>query len=195
MRSGRRDERRGVSRRDGAECSGLPAGPYPRRHLECDIPVRHERTIEIGMAHVRAHRISYVGELGTNLHPPSSPSMSFSSVGGGRPQGLRSAGLLAMDALRLEKAYRHFGHDISEEDHVLEAGLGFAVKTQKRRGRFGDFSVARPCCASATPASRAASCNSSSSIPRSFSSTTRPYSEMAASLAIYRRVAMATPLE
>jgi 4-methylaminobutanoate oxidase (formaldehyde-forming) len=44
-----------------------------------------------------------------------------------------------MDTLRLEKAYRHFGHDISDEDHVLEAGLGFAVKTGKRRGRFGDF--------------------------------------------------------
>ena len=41
--------------------------------------------------------------------------------------------------LRLEKAYRHFGHDIGDEDHVLEAGLGFAVKTDKPRGRFGDF--------------------------------------------------------
>jgi 4-methylaminobutanoate oxidase (formaldehyde-forming) len=48
-------------------------------------------------------------------------------------------GLLAMDSLRLEKAYRHFGHDICDEDHVLEAGLGFAVKTEKPRGRFGDF--------------------------------------------------------
>jgi 4-methylaminobutanoate oxidase (formaldehyde-forming) len=44
-----------------------------------------------------------------------------------------------LDALRLEKAYRHFGHDLSDEDHVLEAGLGYAVKTEKRRGRFGDF--------------------------------------------------------
>jgi 4-methylaminobutanoate oxidase (formaldehyde-forming) len=36
-----------------------------------------------------------------------------------------------MDSLRIEKAFRHFGHDISGEDHVLEAGLGFAVKTAK----------------------------------------------------------------
>ncbi len=36
-----------------------------------------------------------------------------------------------MDSLRIEKAFRHFGHDITEEDHVLEAGLGFAVKTTK----------------------------------------------------------------
>ena len=39
-----------------------------------------------------------------------------------------------MDSCRIEKAYRHFGHDITDEDHVLEAGLGFAVKTGK-----GDF--------------------------------------------------------
>jgi 4-methylaminobutanoate oxidase (formaldehyde-forming) len=36
-----------------------------------------------------------------------------------------------MDTCRIEKGYRHFGHDISCEDHVLEAGLGFAVKTDK----------------------------------------------------------------
>ena len=39
-----------------------------------------------------------------------------------------------MDSCRLEKAFRHFGHDITDEDHVLEAGLGFAVKPDK-----GDF--------------------------------------------------------
>jgi 4-methylaminobutanoate oxidase (formaldehyde-forming) len=44
-----------------------------------------------------------------------------------------------MDSLRLEKAYRHFGHDVGDEDHVLEAGLGFAVKANKPRGPFGDF--------------------------------------------------------
>jgi len=36
-----------------------------------------------------------------------------------------------MDSCRLEKGFRHFGHDIASKDHVLEAGLGFAVKTQK----------------------------------------------------------------
>jgi 4-methylaminobutanoate oxidase (formaldehyde-forming) len=37
----------------------------------------------------------------------------------------------AMDSCRIEKAFRHFGHDITCEDHVLEAGLGFAVRTAK----------------------------------------------------------------
>jgi 4-methylaminobutanoate oxidase (formaldehyde-forming) len=93
------------------------------------------------MAYVRAHRISYVGELGYELYLPSEFARHVLSVllEAGRSQGLRLAGLLALDGLRLEKAYRHFGHDISDEDHVLEAGLGFAVKTDKRRGRFGDF--------------------------------------------------------
>ena len=36
-----------------------------------------------------------------------------------------------MDCARIEKGFRHFGHDITCEDHVLEAGLGFAVKTDK----------------------------------------------------------------
>ena len=53
--------------------------------------------------------------------------------------GGRMAGTLAMDSCRLEKAYRHFGHDIAGDDHVLEAGLGFAVKTDKRASIFGAF--------------------------------------------------------
>jgi 4-methylaminobutanoate oxidase (formaldehyde-forming) len=104
-------------------------------------PFATARTIEIGMAHVRAHRISYVGELGYELYMPSEFARHVLTVllDAGRPQRLRPAGLLAMDALRLEKAYRHFGHDISDEDHVLEAGLGFAVKIDKGRGRCGHF--------------------------------------------------------
>ena len=42
-------------------------------------------------------------------------------------------------AAGLKKAFRHFGHDISDEDNVLEAGLGFAVKLDKPASRFGDF--------------------------------------------------------
>jgi 4-methylaminobutanoate oxidase (formaldehyde-forming) len=52
-------------------------------------------------------------------------------------EGLRDAGrefdaalcgLHMMDSCRIEKGFRHFGHDISSEDHILEAGLGFAIK-------------------------------------------------------------------
>ena len=52
----------------------------------------------------------------------------------GADLGLKLCGLHTLDSCRIEKAFRHFGHDITDEDHVLEAGLGFAVKTGK-----GDF--------------------------------------------------------
>jgi glycine cleavage system aminomethyltransferase T len=48
--------------------------------------------------------------------------------------GMKLCGLHTLDSCRIEKAYRHFGHDITDEDHVLEAGLGFSVKVNK-----GDF--------------------------------------------------------
>ena len=51
----------------------------------------------------------------------------------GQDHGLKLCGMHVMDSCRIEKAFRHFGHDITCEDHVLEAGLGFTVKTQKAR--------------------------------------------------------------
>jgi glycine cleavage system aminomethyltransferase T len=53
--------------------------------------------------------------------------------------GLALCGMHALDSCRIEKAYRHFGHDIGDEDHVLEAGLGFAVKPDKPASPFGAF--------------------------------------------------------
>ena len=104
-------------------------------------PFGTARTIELGMALVRAHRITYVGELGWELYIPTEFARQIFDllVDAGETHGLRLAGVHAMNSLRLEKAYRDFGHDISDEDHVLEAGLGFAVKVDKRPGRFGDF--------------------------------------------------------
>lgn len=104
-------------------------------------PFGAARDIELGMAIVRAHRITYVGELGFELYMPTEFARGvFEAImAEGAKHGLRLAGLHAMDSLRLEKAYRHFGHDIGDEDHVLEAGLGFAVKTGKAKSAFGDF--------------------------------------------------------
>ena len=97
--------------------------------------------IEIGYAVARAHRISYVGELGWELYIPAdmAPHVFDTLVARGPEVGLRLCGTHALDGCRIEKAYRHYGHDIASTDHVLEAGLGFAVKLHKPRGRFGDF--------------------------------------------------------
>lgn len=99
-------------------------------------PFGMAREIEIGMGLARAHRVTYVGELGWELYVSTDQAAHvFEAIlEAGAEVGLRLCGLHAMDSCRIEKAYRHFGHDITDEDHVLEAGLGFAVKTGK-----GDF--------------------------------------------------------
>lgn len=95
--------------------------------------------IEIGMGLARAHRVTYVGELGWELYVSADQAVHVweTLVEAGEAVGLRLCGLHAMDSCRIEKAYRHWGHDITDEDHVLEAGLGFAVRTAKGefRGR------------------------------------------------------------
>ena len=91
------------------------------------------RTIEIGYGLARAHRVSYVGELGWEVYVSSDMTAHVYEilVEAGADVGLKHVGLHAMDSLRIEKAFRHFGHDITCEDHVVDAGLSFAVKTAK----------------------------------------------------------------
>jgi glycine cleavage system T protein len=91
------------------------------------------RDIEIGLGTARAHRISYVGELGWEIYVSSDQAAHVFEVleEAGSAHGMKLCGLHALDSCRIEKAFRHFGHDITDEDHVLEAGLGFAVRTGK----------------------------------------------------------------
>ncbi|MBT6205286.1 MAG: GcvT family protein, partial [Rhodospirillaceae bacterium] len=91
------------------------------------------REVEIGYGIARAHRVSYVGELGWEIYVGSDMAGHvFETLEeAGQPHGLKLAGLHVLDSCRIEKAFRHFGHDITDEDHVLEAGLGFAVRVQK----------------------------------------------------------------
>ncbi|MFQ5784782.1 MAG: FAD-dependent oxidoreductase [Alphaproteobacteria bacterium] len=96
-------------------------------------PFGASREIELGYARVRANRISYVGELGWELHVPSDYARGvFDSIVAERDDhGLRLVGMHAMDSLRIEKAYRHWGHDITGEDTPIEAGLAFACRFDK----------------------------------------------------------------
>jgi glycine cleavage system T protein len=97
-------------------------------------PFGTAREIEIGMGLARAHRVTYVGELGWELYVSSDQAAHVFEALEEADLGQKLCGLHVLDSCRIEKAYRHFGHDITDEDHVLEAGLGFAVKTGK-----GDF--------------------------------------------------------
>lgn len=137
---------------DGAQCmaidltSGLPMlglmGPESRALLEAvsgetldnaAFPFAASRELELGYARVRASRITYVGELGYELYIPAEFALHVFELitAAGHSFGLGHAGYHAMNACRMEKGYRHFGHDIGVEDTPLEAGLGFAVGWDK----------------------------------------------------------------
>ncbi len=104
---------------------------------------RTARFIDIGFARVLCIRITYLGELGYELHIPAEQAAAVYDrlVTAGQPLGLRHAGLKALSSLRMEKAYRDYGHDIDNTDSVLEAGLGFAVATDKPGGFIGKDAV------------------------------------------------------
>jgi glycine cleavage system aminomethyltransferase T/glycine/D-amino acid oxidase-like deaminating enzyme len=105
---------------------------------------RAARYIDIGLARVLCIRITYVGELGYELHIPAEQSVHVYDrlVEAGCQVGLRPAGLRALSSLRLEKAYRDYGHDIDNTDTVVEAGLSFAVALDKPGGFVGRDAVA-----------------------------------------------------
>ena len=96
-------------------------------------PFGTAQDIDLGMGLARVHRVTYVGELGWEVYVSSDMAgHAFETLyEAGRDLGLKLCGMHMMDCARIEKGFRHFGHDITCEDHVLEAGLGFAVKTDK----------------------------------------------------------------
>ena len=102
-------------------------------------PFASSREIELGFALVRASRITFVGELGWELYVPTEFMLGVYDeiVATGEAFGLVHAGYHALNSLRIEKAYRHWSHDITDEDTPLEAGLGFAVKFDKPGGFIG----------------------------------------------------------
>jgi glycine cleavage system aminomethyltransferase T/glycine/D-amino acid oxidase-like deaminating enzyme len=108
-------------------------------------PFATSQEIELGYAIVRASRITYVGELGWELYIPTEfmTGVYDEIVAAGAACGLKHCGYHALNALRMEKAYRHWGHDITDEDTPLEAGLGFAVKMDKPGGFIGREALLR----------------------------------------------------
>ncbi|CUH42471.1 GcvT family protein [Ruegeria atlantica] len=96
-------------------------------------PFGTAQEIEIGMGLARAHRVTYVGELGWEIYVSSDMAGHvFETLHeAGQDMGLKLCGMHMMDSARIEKGFRHFGHDITCEDHVVDAGLGFAVKVDK----------------------------------------------------------------
>jgi len=102
-------------------------------------PFGTAQAIDIGYATVFALRMTYVGELGWELYVPTefAAHVYEQIVAAGEPHGLTHAGYHALNSLRLEKGYRHWGHDIADEDTPLQAGLSFAVAYDKPGGFIG----------------------------------------------------------
>jgi len=99
-------------------------------------PYMSARQITVGYVPVLALRVTYVGELGWELYPPTEYGAALWDAlwEAGQPHGLVAAGYRAIDALRLEKGYRVWSSDITPDETPYEAGLGFAVALDK-----GDF--------------------------------------------------------
>ncbi|BCH27441.1 GcvT family protein [Mesorhizobium sp. L-8-3] len=123
-------------------------GPSARHVLEAvtdaDVsnaafPFSHVREIAIAGHRVRALRVTYVGELGWELHVPiaATGDVFDALMEAGRPHGIRPVGYRALESLRLEKGYRAWGSDITPNDTPHEAGLGWAVKLRKNTDFIG----------------------------------------------------------
>ncbi len=138
--------------------SGLPMiavmGPNSRALLQklsgADLsnacfPFGTSQEIEIGYARVRASRITYVGELGWEVYIPTEfAAHVFERLQeAGMEFGLTPAGMHTMNNCRTEKGYRHWGHDISDEETPIEAGLGFAIAWNKPGGFIGRDALLR----------------------------------------------------
>lgn len=113
-------------------------GPNARLHLQPyadtplndqDFPFATSQRIELAGIETVATRLTYVGALGWELYIPRESAPSVYKAITQKP--IRHAGYHAMDSLRIEKAYRHWGHDIGDEDTLLEAGLSFTVDWNK----------------------------------------------------------------
>jgi glycine cleavage system T protein len=123
----------------GPKARDLLQGLTPADLSNEAFPFATSQEIELGYAVVRASRITYVGELGWELYIPAefATGVYDTIVAAGEVYGLQHVGMHAMNSLRTEKAYRHWGHDITDEDTPIEAGLGFAVAWDKPGGFIG----------------------------------------------------------
>lgn len=123
-------------------------------------PFGAAREIDIAYARGWAIRRSFLGELGYELMIPTEfvAGVYEALMAAGKPLGLRHMGMFAMNACRLEKGFRHFGHDIAEDDTPYETGLGFAVDLQKEDDFLGKAVLAAQKAKGPSQSNRTVSC-------------------------------------
>ena len=108
-------------------------------------PFATSQEIDVGFARIIANRLTYVGELGWELHIPTEFAQGVFDVvmAAGAGFDLQPAGYHALEHLRSERAYREYELDLTPEDTPLEAGLGFTVKLDKPGGFIGRDALLR----------------------------------------------------
>jgi sarcosine dehydrogenase len=92
------------------------------------LPFGSAREIRVAGVRARALRVTYVGELGWELHIPIGDLGTVYDALMAADPDLRPVGYRALESLRLEKGYRAWSSDITPNDTPFEAGLGWAVK-------------------------------------------------------------------
>jgi 4-methylaminobutanoate oxidase (formaldehyde-forming) len=107
-------------------------------------PFGRWRRVMIAGAAVRALRVTYVGELGWELHIPVESAIAVydATMAAGRPHGIANAGYRAIESLRLEKGYRAWGSDIGPDHTPLEAGMNWTVKLKQNTPFLGREALA-----------------------------------------------------
>ena len=146
----------GLSLRDVTEDWGTLSlmGPMARdvlaRVTDADVsnagfPFGHAKEITIAGATVRALRVTYVGELGWELHVPLAQTGAVYDALMAAAPDLRPVGYRALESLRLEKGYRAWSSDITPNDTPFEAGLGWAVKLRGNTDFIGRGALAAVC--------------------------------------------------
>ena len=127
-------------------------GPNSREHLQriCNedisnetLPFGFSKKINLGGTECRLHRITYVGELGFEIYIPYNNLEKVFDVvyakNGKSP--VKLAGYHALNSLRMEKGYLHWGHDIGVEENPFEAGVGFCVNLNKKNPFLGQAAL------------------------------------------------------
>jgi glycine cleavage system aminomethyltransferase T/glycine/D-amino acid oxidase-like deaminating enzyme len=103
----------------------------------------HTREIDLGLARVRAARMSYVGGLGFELYVPIEMArhVYLALHEAGADLGLKDAGYFALDALRIEAGRRAWGAELGPDETPWMADLGFAVQLDKSASFIGRESL------------------------------------------------------
>lgn len=128
----------------GPRSRELLAGLTDASLEDAHFPFARARQLDVGWATALAVRVSFTGELGWELYVPveSAPVLYDQLIEAGRPLGLRHAGYRALDGLRAEKGFIHWGADAGPADTPFEAGLAATVALDKTGGFVGREALA-----------------------------------------------------